>query len=153
MRFPSAREYAAQRASHPAMSLVDIASEQAAVSDRYRNRVLFDVNGDCMRLAVFEGEYRWHQHPDSDELFLVVAGELQIDFEDGTLVTLSEWQGLVVPAGTVHRTRTNGRVANVTFEKQGARTVFVEPWHDDSSTSNPDSRSDQADTSADREAP
>jgi mannose-6-phosphate isomerase-like protein (cupin superfamily) len=124
--FPSAEEYASQHAQHPAMAVVDIRSEQAGVTDAYRNQVLFDINDGCMRLSVFEGEYRWHHHPDSDELFLVVAGELQIDFEDGSQVTLTQWQCLVVPAGTVHRTRAIGRTANVTFERQQAKTVFVE---------------------------
>jgi mannose-6-phosphate isomerase-like protein (cupin superfamily) len=112
------------------MTVVDIRSEQAAVTDSYRNQVLFDINGDCMRLAVFEGEYRWHLHPDSDECFLVVAGDLRIDFEDAASVTLGEWQGIVVPAGTVHRTRAVGRTVNVTFEKRNARTVFVDRTDD-----------------------
>ncbi len=125
--FPTAEEYASQKARHPALAVVDLRAEQGEVAESYRNQVLLDVNGDCMRLSVFEGEYRWHRHPDSDELFLVVAGELQIDFGDGSRATLTEWQGIVVPAGTVHRTRAVGRTVNVTFEKQGARTVFVEP--------------------------
>ncbi|MHB1059838.1 MAG: cupin domain-containing protein [Rhodanobacter sp.] len=130
--FPTAREYSSEKARHPAMTVVDIRAEQAGVSESYRNQVLFDINGECMRLSVFEGEYRWHHHPDSDELFLVVAGELQIEFENGTLATLAEWQSMVVPAGTVHRTRAIGRTVNVTCEKQGARTVFVEPQPDGS---------------------
>lgn len=113
-------------ARYPAMTVVDIRLMEAAVTDSYKNQVLFNINKECMRLAVFEGEYRWHHHPDSDELFLVVAGELQIDFESGEQVTLTEWQSLVVPAGSVHRTRALGRTVNVTFEKQGAQTVFVE---------------------------
>ena len=123
--YPSAQEYAAEKAQFPALMVVDILAEQGAVTAAYRNQVLFDVNGDCMRLSVFEGEYRWHSHPDSDELFLVVAGELEIDFEGGTQARLKPWQCLVVPAGTVHRTRAIGRTVNATFEKQGARTVFL----------------------------
>lgn len=125
-RLPTAQEYSSETAQHPPLTVVDVRSEVAAVTDSYRNQVLFDVNDDCMRLAVFEGEYRWHYHPDSDEVFLVVAGELQIDFDDGAQVTLAEWQGIVVPAGTVHRTRAIGRTANLTCEKQGAQTMFVE---------------------------
>ena len=125
--FPTAQEYSSQRARYPAMTVVDIRSEQAAVADSYKNQVLVDINNECMRLSVFEGEYRWHHHPDSDELFLVVAGELQIDFEGDAQVTLTEWQSIVVPAGSVHRTRAIGRTVNVTYEKQGAQTVFVEP--------------------------
>jgi mannose-6-phosphate isomerase-like protein (cupin superfamily) len=124
--FPSAQEYSAQTARYPALAVIDIRAEQAAVTQSYRNQVLVDVNTDCLRLAVFEGEYRWHHHPDSDELFLVVAGTLQIDIADGSRLELTEWQGVVIPAGTVHRTRAIGRTVNITCEKSGARTVFVE---------------------------
>lgn len=124
--FPTAAEYSSERAHHQPLTVIDIRSEQAAVTDPYRNWVVCDINEHCMRLAVFEGEYRWHSHPDSDELFLVVAGELQIDFEEGARVTLAEWQSIVVPAGTAHRTRAIGRTVNVTFEKRHARTVFIE---------------------------
>jgi len=79
-----------------------------------------------MRLAVFEGEYRWHHHPDSDELFLVMAGTLQIDLADGARIELTEWQSVVIPAGTVHRTRAIGRTVNLTCEKKGAQAVFVD---------------------------
>src|SRR5471032_2693576 len=100
-RFPSAHEYSAQTARYPALAVVDIRAEQSAVTVSYQNQVLLDVNTDCVRLAVFEGEYRWHHHPDSDELFLVVAGMLQIDLMDGHRMELTEWQSVVIPAGTV----------------------------------------------------
>lgn len=125
-RFPTSEQYSSETARHPARTVVDIRAEQAGIGAAYENQVLLDVNGDCLRMSVFEGEYRWHHHPDSDELFLVVAGELQIDFEDGTQATLTEWQSLVVPAGTVHRTRAIGRTVNVTYERQGAETIFVD---------------------------
>src|SRR5277367_3775553 len=116
-RFPSAQEYSKQTARYGALTVVDIRSEQAAVTEPYRNQVLADVNNDCLRLSVFEGEYPWHHHPDSDEFFLVVSGTLQIDFMDGRRVELTEWQSVVVPAGTVHRTRGIGRTVNMTYEK------------------------------------
>jgi mannose-6-phosphate isomerase-like protein (cupin superfamily) len=125
--YPSAEAYSAEAALHPAMTVVDLRSEATKVSEPYRNQVLFDINDGCMRLAVFEGEYRWHCHPASDELFLVVGGKLEIEFGDGRRVSLTEWQGIVVPAGMVHRTRAVGRTVNVTFEKQNAETVFVDP--------------------------
>jgi mannose-6-phosphate isomerase-like protein (cupin superfamily) len=125
-QFPSAHEYSSEAARFPGLTVVDIRAEQAAVTESYRNQVLVDVNTDCMRLAVFEGEYRWHHHPDSDELFLVVAGTLQIDLADGNRIELTEWQSVVIPAGTVHRTRAIGRTVNITYERIGAQTVFVE---------------------------
>ena len=123
--FPSAEEYSAQTAHFGVLTVVDIEALQKAVSEPYRNDVLADVNGDCMRMAVFEGEYRWHRHPDSDELFLVVDGRLQIDFSERNTVELTSWQFIVVPAGAVHRTRAIGRTVNVTFEQRGALTEFI----------------------------
>ena len=125
-QFPSAQEYSTQTARYPALTVIDIRAEQAAVTESYRNQVLVNVNSDCMRLSVFEGEYRWHHHPDSDELFMVVAGTLQIDLADGNRMELGAWQSVVIPAGTVHRTRAIGRTVNITYEKAGAQTVFVE---------------------------
>jgi len=125
--FPTSQEYSSEKARYAAMTVVDIRSEEAGITDSYKNQVLCNINDECMRLAVFEGEYRWHHHPDSDELFLVVVGELQIDFEGGSQVTLTEWQSIVVPAGSVHRTRARGRTVNLTYEKQGAQTFFVDP--------------------------
>lgn len=124
--FPSAQEYSAQKACYPDLTVVDIRSHQQTISEQYRNDVLSNINSDCMRLAVFEGEYRWHYHPDSDELFLVVAGKLQIEIAGNDSLELTEWQYVVVPAGTVHRTRAIGRTVNITYERQGAGTVFVE---------------------------
>lgn len=125
-RFPSPDEYSAEKARYPHLSVIDIRARQQTASEPYRNEVLSDINEDCLRLAVFEGEYRWHCHPDSDELFLVVAGRLQIELAGRDTLELAEWQCAVVPAGTIHRTRAIGRTVNLTFERQGAKTVFVE---------------------------
>ncbi|BCT93191.1 hypothetical protein LYSHEL_22140 [Lysobacter helvus] len=108
------------------MSMFDIFAEQTRITGSYTNKVLANINQECLRLAVFEGEYRWHHHPDSDELFLVVTGSLQIDFANGAQVTLTQWECLVVPRGTTHRTRALGRTVNLTFERLGAQTVFSE---------------------------
>lgn len=130
---PSAEEYAAEQARFAALEVVDLDKLQRAAAGPYQNQVLLDANGECMRLSVFEGQYRWHYHPDTDELFLVLAGELHIEFEGRAEVVLAPLQCLVVPAGTIHRTRAAGRTVNATFERQGAETVFVEPSPDDSS--------------------
>lgn len=124
---PSADEYAAETARFSPLAVVDLQALQREVTGGYRNQVVLDVNGECIRQSVFEGEYRWHRHPATDELFLVVSGELHIEFASAPEVVLREWQCLVVPAGTVHRTRAVGRTVNVTFERQGAETEFVDP--------------------------
>ncbi|MGH8250178.1 MAG: hypothetical protein ACREVI_05700 [Steroidobacteraceae bacterium] len=70
--------YASEAVRYPPLVVVDRASEAAAVTGEYRNRVLSQVNTSCLRLAVLTGEYPWHQHSRSDELFLVVEGRLEI---------------------------------------------------------------------------
>lgn len=127
VKFPSAEEYASEQARFPAGQPVDIQSIQQAVDSPYRNQVLLDFNSSCMRIAVFEGEYRWHMHPESDEVFLVVEGELHIEFAQDVEFVLGPWQCMTVPAGTVHRTRGVGRTVNLTFEQKNTETVFVAP--------------------------
>lgn len=123
--FPTAEAYAAERALFDDLVVVELWDRQSQVGARYRNEVLANVNGECLRLAVFEEAHRWHCRPGSDALFLVVDGVLEIDLEDRT-VRLAPWQMIRIPAGTVHRTRAVGRTANVTFEQAGARTAFLD---------------------------
>ncbi len=121
---PSAEDYAAEPIRFPPLTVIDVVAEAAAVTADYRNQVLSRVNTSCLRLAVMSGEYPWHRHPDSDELFLIVEGRLEIDLAGGPTLCLDPWQSVVVPAGTIHRTRAKGRAVNLTFEHMGAATVF-----------------------------
>jgi mannose-6-phosphate isomerase-like protein (cupin superfamily) len=123
---PSGGEYANEPVRFAPLTVVDIDAESAAVTVAYRNQVLCQVNTSCLRLAVIDGEYPWHQHPRSDELFLVVEGTLEIDLADGRRLRLHRWQSVVVPAGTVHRTRGIGRTVNLCFEDLAADTIFVD---------------------------
>src|SRR5215831_13521838 len=84
--------YAAEPVKYPSLKVVDLMSEAAAVSEAYRSLVIFKVNQSCLRLAVFDDVFRWHFHPGSDELFLVVEGTLVIELVDGTELTLGPWQ-------------------------------------------------------------
>jgi mannose-6-phosphate isomerase-like protein (cupin superfamily) len=118
--------YANEPIKYPPLVIVDLAEEAAAVTESYRNLVISRVNGSCLRLAVFNDAYRWHLHPTSDELFLVVEGLLVIDLEGGVELTLRPWQSVTIPAATIHRTRAIGRTANLCFEELAADTVFVD---------------------------
>jgi mannose-6-phosphate isomerase-like protein (cupin superfamily) len=122
----TAESYANEPVRYPPLHLVDLAAEGAAVTEQYRNMVINRVNDCCMRLAVFDEVYRWHYHPTSDELFVVVSGCLAIDLADDRELRLMPWQCVTIPAMTVHRTRAVGRTVNLCFEKLGAETVFVD---------------------------
>jgi mannose-6-phosphate isomerase-like protein (cupin superfamily) len=109
------------------MRVLDLLGEAHALPGTYSNIVVNQVNDHCLRLAVLEGEYPWHFHPRSDELFLVLEGHLFIDFPDKPTLRLDPGQMATVPAGTVHRTRTDTRAVNVCFEQLSADTEFVPP--------------------------
>lgn len=123
----TAEQYAEEPVRYPALHIVDLAAEGASVREPYRNMVINQVNDSCLRLAVFEEAYRWHYHPTSDELFVVVSGCLAIDLDDGRELRLHPWQSVTIPAMTRHRTRALGRTVNLCFERLGAETIFVEP--------------------------
>jgi len=122
----AADNYINEPVRYPALHVVDLEAEGASVGDSYRNMVINRVNDSCLRLAVFEGDYRWHYHPTSDELFIVVEGCLAIDLEDGREIRLTRWQTVTIPAKTIHRTRAIGRTVNICFEELAAETVFLD---------------------------
>jgi mannose-6-phosphate isomerase-like protein (cupin superfamily) len=123
----TAEQYVNEPVRYPALEVVDLSAEGAAVTESYRNVVINRVNDSCLRLAVFDEVYRWHYHPTSDELFVVVDGCLAIDLDDGRELRLKPWQCVTIPAMTRHRTRAIGRTVNLCFEKLKAETVFIDP--------------------------
>jgi mannose-6-phosphate isomerase-like protein (cupin superfamily) len=122
----TAEKYQNEPVRYPQLRVVNLFDEGAATTERYRNIVINRVNDSCLRLAVFEETYRWHFHPTSDELFIVMEGCLAIEFDDEPEMRLGPWQCVTIPAGIHHRTRAIGRTVNLCFEKLGAETIFLE---------------------------
>jgi mannose-6-phosphate isomerase-like protein (cupin superfamily) len=110
---------------------VNIKQLTDSIKKQYDNFVLANINDHCVRVAVFEGVYEWHSHPDSDESFLVLEGELQIDIEGlEEPIILHPQDFYTVTAGVVHRTRASCRTVNLCFEKDEAETVFMKEGQD-----------------------
>jgi mannose-6-phosphate isomerase-like protein (cupin superfamily) len=104
--------------------LTDPLALSRGVTESYQNRSVGDVNDHEIRMSVMTEQFGWHMHPDSDETFFGVDGELVIEFAEGEVV-LKAGQLITVPAGTLHRTRPAGeRSVNLTFERRGAATIF-----------------------------
>ena len=81
---------------------VNIPEKLASFTDHWAPRIVARYNDNEVRLVKVEGEFVWHQHPDTDELFLVLDGTLDIELRDRT-VTLAAGELFVVPRGTEHR--------------------------------------------------
>ncbi len=81
---------------------INLAEKLDGFSDHWAPRIVARYNDHEVRLVKVEGEFVWHKHDDSDELFLVIEGELDIEFRDH-IVTLKPGELIVVPRGTEHR--------------------------------------------------
>ncbi len=81
---------------------VNLAEKFARFSDHWAPRLAARYNGNEIRLAKVEGEFHWHSHTETDELFVVIEGELEMEFRTHT-VALSQGELIVVPRGTEHR--------------------------------------------------
>lgn len=114
-----------EEALFPPLTIVDLKREAASVEQAYKNFVVLKVNNHCIRLAVMRGEFRWHQHPRSDECFLVLEGELEIDLATGQTLRLKRGEALTIPAGVIHRTRSQVRAVNLCFEDRTAYTDVI----------------------------
>ena len=74
-------------------------------TDQWSPKVIGSMNDYHVKLVRVEGEFVWHAHGDTDELFLVIDGQMAIDLEGDASVTLASGDLFVVPAGVRHRPR------------------------------------------------
>jgi len=95
---------------------VDLGAALATFHEAWQPRTVATLNDYDVRVAKTVGEFTWHSHPDTDELFLVVKGALTIRMEAGD-VTLGPGQLYVVPRGVRHQP----------VSSEGAEIVLIEP--------------------------
>ena len=70
-------------------------------SEQWSPKIIAQLNDYHLMLAKVQGEFIWHNHPETDEVFIVVKGQLEILFRDGK-VSLIEGEMFVVPKGVEH---------------------------------------------------
>ena len=105
---------------------INLAEKLAGFSDHWNPRIVGRYNGNEVRIAKVEGEFSWHSHEGSDELFLVLSGDFGIEFRDG-LRKLAPGELIVVPAGTEHRPVANGECAILMLDREGEPNTGVNP--------------------------
>lgn len=71
-------------------------------SEHWSPRVIAEMNDYQFKLAKIQGEFIWHEHADTDEVFIVLDGEMAIEFRDGQ-VKLSAGEMFVVSKGVEHK--------------------------------------------------
>lgn len=84
------------------MDKLNLAEAFRRIDRHWSPRIAAEVNDTHVKLARLQGEFEWHQHPESDELFLVVRGRLLLQFRDRE-VWLETGEMMTVPRGVEHR--------------------------------------------------
>ena len=81
---------------------INLNEKLAAVNEKWSPRIIAAMNNYHFKLAKIHGEFIWHSHPETDEVFIVLHGKLVIEFRDGK-VDLREGELFVVPKGVEHK--------------------------------------------------
>ena len=84
------------------MTVINFAEKFSLFSDLWSPKVVAEMNDYQFKLVKLQGEFVWHDHGHTDEVFIVIEGSMNIEFEDRT-ISLSAGEMHVVPKGTPHR--------------------------------------------------
>ena len=100
------------------VDVVDINQKFDLFSEHWSPKLVASLNDYEVKLVKVQGEFVWHTHEDTDELFLVVDGHLTIQLRDRDVV-LGPGQLFVVPRGVEHCPRADDEVKVLLLEPTG----------------------------------
>jgi len=97
---------------------VDLATALATFEEPWSPRIVAHYNDNKIFLAKAKGDFVWHSHPETDDLFLVLDGHLTIQLRDRD-VELGPGELFVVPRGVEHRPRSEAGASILLIEPEG----------------------------------
>jgi mannose-6-phosphate isomerase-like protein (cupin superfamily) len=97
-------------------SPINLRQKLAKFADHWSPKVIAQMNDYQFKLVKLEGEFVWHSHSDTDEVFMVIDGAMSIEFRDGR-VDLRSGEMFVVPKGVEHKP----------FAASECKVMLVEP--------------------------
>lgn len=89
--------------STPHALKVSLAEKLAQFDDLWAPKIVAHYNDNEVRLVKTEGEWVWHRHDETDELFLILDGVFEMDFRDAPTLSVGPGELLIVPKGLEHR--------------------------------------------------
>lgn len=101
------------------MKSVNLAEKLAHFSTHWDPHVVADYNDNDVMVVKLLGEYEFHKHDTTDDFFLVLEGELQMDIEGEPSRTIKAGELFIVPKGVVHRPRAENEVKVLLIEPKG----------------------------------
>ena len=84
------------------MPVINLAAKLATFSEHWTPKIVGRFNHHDVMVVKAQGEFVWHSHPDTDDLFLVLQGQLTIQLRDSD-VHLGPGELYIVPRGIEHR--------------------------------------------------
>ena len=101
---------------------INFTDKLSRIHDQWQPRVVAEMNDYQFKVVKIEGDFIWHDHADTDETFIVLEGELRIDFRDGA-VLLSAGDMFVVPKGKEHKPYAEKEVKLLLIEPRGVKNT------------------------------
>ncbi len=83
-------------------AVINFKDKLAKFSDHWAPKVIAQMNDYQFKLIKIQGEFVWHRHADTDEVFIVLDGDMSIELRDGS-VHLKAGEMFVVPRGVEHK--------------------------------------------------
>ena len=84
------------------MGKINFQEKLAKFSEHWTPKVIAEMNDYQFKLVKIQGEFVWHNHSDTDEVFIVIKGSMKIEF-DTEIIEINEGEMIVVPKGVDHK--------------------------------------------------
>ena len=97
---------------------INLKQKLSLVNDHWKPHVIAEMNDYQFKVVKLEGDFVWHDHPETDETFMVIDGQLRIDFRDGS-VTIGPGEVYIVPKGVEHKPYAEKEVQMMLIEPRG----------------------------------
>ena len=100
------------------MVKINLKEKLSKFSEHWSPRIIAEMNDYQFKLVKIKGDFVWHNHDDTDEVFIVLEGEMKIEFKDET-VKLKEGEMFVVPKGVEHKPYSENECKIMLVEPRG----------------------------------
>jgi mannose-6-phosphate isomerase-like protein (cupin superfamily) len=100
------------------LKAINLLEKCTLLRETWQPRVVAELNDYQLKVVRVQGDFVWHEHPDTDEAFLVLEGQLRIDVAEGS-VHLGEGELFVVPRGVRHKPYAEGKASVLLIEPRG----------------------------------
>lgn len=101
------------------MQKVNLAEKLAMFSSHWDPHVIASYNDNDIMVVKFQGEFPFHKHDTTDDLFLVIEGQVTMEYENHDPVTFGPGELVVVPKGVIHRPKAQSEAKVLLIEPKG----------------------------------